>query len=200
LVAVLAAVAFKILLITLDFVRQKWLSRNEFDIAGFWIGQCLLPNSKSPYLEIWRYRRKGDRVTLIFYSYHPSSEDISKWVGGGTWRGKMLSAFYYRLAKRTYESGVIAMQLSALHLVGVYAQFDPSHPGEPLYVSTSDNQDYVQTQLLNLSLWSRLKMQFGRPPLRNYEQVKSLYGKTCALQSNTQGPGLNALDVGTKQP
>jgi hypothetical protein len=156
LVAVLAAVAYKMLHIAWDIVHRKWLSRNEFDIAGFWIGQCLLPSYPTPYLEIWRYGRRRDSITLIFYSYDPSSKNISKWVGSGTWRGKMLSAFYYRLHKSSYESGVIAMQLQATKLVGVYAQFDPGHAAEPLYVSTSGKQDYVQTPV-KLALWSRLK-------------------------------------------
>jgi hypothetical protein len=34
----------------------------------------------------------------------------------------------------TPESGTITLELKGLRLKGIYAQFDPMHPGDPLFV------------------------------------------------------------------
>jgi hypothetical protein len=153
-------------------IVETWRSRQAFDITGSWMGDCLLPSYTERQLEIWRYTRKGDDVKLKFFAYDPSGAPPSRWIGAGVYRGSKLSAYYYRLAQGTYESGVVALELKALGLKGMYGQFDPKVKEEPLYVS---NADYTQRRV-ELAFLPRMKMLFGLPPLPTYAEVKRLYG------------------------
>jgi hypothetical protein len=171
LVALLLAIVTKIGYWLIDVVLQAWRSRQAFDISGNWIGDCLLPSYQQRELEIWHYARKGDLMKLSFFAYGLNDPKPRRWIGGGVYRGSKLSAYYYRLAGETYESGVVALELRALQLEGVYAQFDPKVKGEPLYVS---QQGYAQTRI-KLAFFPRMKMLFGFPPFRTYAEVEKLY-------------------------
>lgn len=170
-VALLLAALAKIGQWLWNVVVQAWRSRQAFDIAGSWIGDCLLPSYQERQLEIWRYTRRGDDVKLRFFAYDPRDSKPRLWIGGGVYRGSKLSAYYYHLAQGTYESGVIALELKGLRLRGVYAQFDPKMKDEPLFVS---QPDYTQ-QRIDLAFFPRMRMFFGFPPLPTYEEVKRFY-------------------------
>jgi hypothetical protein len=151
--------------------RRAWMTRRQFDLSGYWAGVCMLPSYASPSFELWRYSRSGDRVKLAFYSY--SSEELrpEKWVGGGVFRGNKLSAYYYVNDADTPESGTITMELKGLRLKGVYAQFDPRVPDDPLFVS---KKGYEQVRV-RLMRRQRARMFFGLPPVARYQQAADLY-------------------------
>lgn len=158
-------------------LRQVVQSRHEFDISGNWISDCWLPSyGNARFIEIWRYSRNGDRVNLTFFAYDPNVSEPKKWSGGGIYRGPKLSAYYYQCDKSTYESGVIALELTTLRLKGVYAQFDPKveKGKEPLFVSDTE---YFQKRI-KLSFFPRVKMFLGFPPFRTYAEVKEVYDST----------------------
>jgi hypothetical protein len=158
---------------------QRWTSRNEFKLARYWIGECSLPSYPQASLEIWRYVRNGDRISLKFFSYSSRSTDIEKCIGRGVLRLNKLSAFYYLNDKSTYESGVIALEHKGPALHGVYAQFDPSDPQEALFAS---QPTYVQSRIKTLPFIPRAKMLFGFPPFQTYDEVKQVYEKSaCPL-------------------
>jgi hypothetical protein len=171
-VAVLAAVAGKLGHWSWKIIRQILLSRKTFDLAGIWIGECWLPSygEQKSSIEIWRYSRAVDQVTLSFFAYNSATPEVQKWIGGGVFRGNKLSAYYYELDKSNYESGVIAMEMKGRRLKGVYAQFDPNVTDEPFYVS--DN-NYEQRRI-SLPIVPRLKMQMGFAPFGSYREVKDL--------------------------
>jgi len=170
-VPVLVALLAKIGLWLRDAIVEAWHTRHAFDISGTWIGDCWLPSYPEPQLEIWQYRRKGDQVKLKFFSYDPRNESPQKWLGGGVYRGSKFSAYYYMPAANTYESGVVALELKALGLKGVYAQFDPKTPDEPLYASQPD----YQQRRIQLLFYPRLRMFLGAPPFGTHADVKKLF-------------------------
>jgi hypothetical protein len=184
LVAVLLAVLAKIGEWLRDVILQTWRSRNSFDIAGVWMGECWLPSYQMRELEIWLYTRKGDDVKLKFFSYDPRSPKPRKWCGGGVYRGSKLSGYYYLLERNTYESGVMALEVKALELKGAYAQFDPKVGDEPLYVSKPN----YQQRRIQLSLYARLKMRLGIPPFRTYAEVDKLFATIAASSIATSVP------------
>ena len=155
-----------------------WHSRSHFDdVSGTWVGTCVLPSYQGEYIEIWRYRRSGDQVRLVFYSYGPGNPKIHKWYGGGVYRGTKLSAYYFERDRSTYESGVVALELMGLRtLKGVYAQFDPRRRREPMYVS---KRDYIQTRI-TLPFECRVRMLFGWPPVRTFDDVKRIHQEATA--------------------
>jgi hypothetical protein len=73
--------------------------------------------------------------------------------------------------RRSFESGVIALELKSRNLKGVYAQFDPKLQNDPLYVSEAN---YYQTPI-QLSFYRRLRIIFNAPPFRTYNEVLKLY-------------------------
>jgi hypothetical protein len=151
--------------------RRAWMTRSQFDLSGYWAGTCTLPHLTSPTLELWRYSRSGGRVKLAFYSYNSAELKPEKWVGGGVFRGNKLSAFYYVNDVDTPESGTITMELKGLRLKGVYAQFDPHVPDDPLFVSEAP---YEQVRV-KLTWRQRVRMFFGFPPVAKYQQAAELY-------------------------
>lgn len=163
----------------------KWLLRTAntflqtqiaFSVAGYWIGECLLPSYEGkPNLEIWFYSQRAENVSFKFFAYAPNGARPTKWIGRGLYRGSKLSAYYYKFRKRTFEAGVMALELKGLWLKGVYAQFDPNVPQEPLYVS---DVNYIQWPIHRLTLRSKLKMILGRPPFRSYDEVQKIYKET----------------------
>ena len=155
-------------------VHQAWRSRKNFGISGFWIGTCWLPSNKETHcIEIWQYAVGGDSVTLKFFGYNSASPKINKCLGGGVFRGAMLSAYHYDFEKSTCESGVIALELRGMRLVGVYVQFDVDVDNEQLFVS---EPDYVQRRV-KLPFLSRMRMIVGLPPFLTYKEAKEVYEK-----------------------
>jgi hypothetical protein len=169
---IIIALATKILTWLVETVRNKKNQSHDYKIEGFWIGSCQLPSyGESPSIEVWRYTRKGDKIKLTFFSYSKNS-NISKNIGEGIFRGSILSCYYYLQDKSTYESGVVTMVLSGLELKGAYAQFEPKKGHQPYHTST----DYIHKRI-NLSFRSRLRMTLGGPPLKKYEEAKSVYDR-----------------------
>lgn len=174
-------------------VFGKWLWRvlrdhfrtQAFTIAGYWVGYCLLPSYQGKAnLEIWRYSLKGGSIMLSFFAYEPDKDGLpikpTRWLGGGIWRGSKFSAYYYLDRATSFESGVLALEVKGPHLKGIYAQFDPNEPDEPLYVS---QKDYVQFRIRELQFCSRVKMLFGRPPVESYKEVEKIYKQAYGSRS-----------------
>ena len=69
----------------------------------------------------------------------------------------------------TPESGTITMELSGRRLMGVYAQFDPEVPDDPLFVC----RDRYEQVRVRLARRQRARMFFGFPPVA-YQQVANL--------------------------
>ena len=170
--------------------RTLLRKHREFDVAGYWIGECHLPSyGGTPQLEVWSYARSGEDLLLKFFAYDPDPKvkKPTKWLGRAIFRGQKLSGFYYLYDEYTYESGVFAMDLTALSLRGVYAQFDPKVENEPLYVSTTikdasgkevlreNARDYAQHRIRELPFIARLRMTLGLSPFKTFAEVNGLY-------------------------
>jgi hypothetical protein len=153
-----------------SLVKRAWGTRGQFGLSGFWAGTCMLPHFASPSLELWRYSLTGDRVKLVFYSYSSAELKPVKWVGGGVFRGNKLSAYYYVKDADTPESGTITMELKGLRLMGVYAQFDPKVPDDPLFVC----KDPYEQVRVRLARRQRARMFFGFPPVATFQLVANL--------------------------
>jgi hypothetical protein len=160
--------------------RRAWMTHRQFDLSGYWAGTCMLPSYTTPTLELWRYSRSGDRVKLAFYAYSSAELGPEKWIGGGVFRGNKLSAYYYLNDADTPESGTITMELKGLRLKGVYAQFDPKVPDDPLIVSENP---YEQVRV-RLTRRQRARMFFGFPPVAKYQQAAEL----CAAANRRAAP------------
>jgi hypothetical protein len=171
-------------------LKQAWVSRDDFDITGYWVGECSLPSYDAKQLEIWRYRRSGELVRIMFFAYDQSGSKPTKWRGGAVCRMNKLSGYYYLLDSHTYESGVVALEYKASRFLGIYAQFDPKCEDEPLYVSPTAPMAYVQVPV-ELPLVPRIRMAFGRPPLRAYGDVMKLFedGKKRLPRRRLEGGG-----------
>jgi hypothetical protein len=172
-----------------NFLRRALMTHGQFDLSGYWAGKCMLPSYTSPTFELWRYSRSGDRVKLAFYAYNspkPGSQEPrpEKWVGGGVFRGNKLSAFYYVNDADSPESGTITMELKGLRLRGVYAQFDPNDPNDPLFVSETPSETPYEQVRVRLTRRQRARMFFGFPPVARYQQAAEL----CASASRRTAP------------
>jgi hypothetical protein len=174
-VAVVVAFLHQTRDMTWSLFRRAWMTRSQFDLSGCWAGICMLPSYTSPSFELWHYSRSGDRVKLAIYSYSSAELRTEKWVGGGVFRGNKLSAYYYVNDADTPESGTITMELKGLRLKGVYAQFDPQVPDDPLFVS---EKPYEQVRV-RLTRSQRIRMFFGYPPVAKYQEAAEL----CAAVS-----------------
>jgi hypothetical protein len=150
--------------------QRAWMTRRRFDLSGYWAGTCMLPSYTSPTFELWRYSRSGDRVKLAFYSYSSAELKPEKWLGGGVFRGNKLSAYYYVNDPDSPESGTVTLELKGLRLKGVYAQFDPKVPDDPLFVS----KDPYEQVRVTLTRRQRARMFFGFPPVAKYQQAAEL--------------------------
>jgi hypothetical protein len=163
--------------------QRAWMTRRQFDLSGYWAGTCTLPSYTSPSLELWRYSRSGDRVKLAFYSYSSAQPSPEKWIGGGVFRGNKLSAYYYLNHADSPESGTVTLEMKGLRLKGVYAQFDPQMPNDPLYVSKKGT--YEQKRV-TLTRRQRARIFFGFPPVAKYQQAAELW---CSEPSAVQSTG-----------
>ncbi|HEY7498312.1 MAG TPA: hypothetical protein VH740_07355 [Vicinamibacterales bacterium] len=163
----------------------RWADRlrrpGGFDLAGYWMGTCILPSYEQPQLEIWRYRRVQEDITLTFFAYDAKQPKATKWRGWGVFRVHMLSAYYYLRQKGSYDSGVVALEVNAGKLRGIYAQFDAKKDKEPLYVSpTKRGADYYVQYPVSLPRAARLRMLAGFAPFRTFEEVQKLYDAVTA--------------------
>ena len=161
---------------------------NRFTLAGIWIGTCKLPHypENVDAIEIYRLAITGDQISFRFFNYR-SDGIIQKYLGGGIYRGHLLSAYYYIPDADKSESGVFVVRKCGETLKGVYAQYD-LRAGEALKIS---EENFVLTRI-RIPWWSRVKLALGWPPYPKHDEVRKLYIKTlesspAVLQNNQTG-------------
>jgi hypothetical protein len=154
-------------------------TRPYYRITGIWIGLCKLPRHPANVeaIEIYRLNKRKENVTLSFFHYRPDQPKITRYEGGGIYRGEVLSAFYYIAEPQRSESGVFVCHKVGEIFKGVYAQYDLSL-GMKLYQSP---ENFVLRRI-QISLWSQVRMLLRRPPFTRYEHVKKLYDEARAEQ------------------
>lgn len=161
----------------------KFYSR--FTLAGIWIGTCKLPSypENVEAIEIYRLTIVGDQINFNFFNYR-SDGVIQKYLGGGIYRGHLLSAYYYIPDADKSESGVFVVRKSGETLKGLYAQYD-LRAGEVLKVS---GEDFILTRI-RIPWWRSVKLRLGWRPYKTHTEVKELYDKspkTIAVQQDIE--------------
>ena len=148
------------------------VSRSYYRINGTWIGPCNLPRHTGEVegIEIYHLNKSKENITFSFFHYRPDVPRITRYEGGGVYRGEMLSAFYYIADSNSSESGVFVLHKVGEMFKGVYAQYLLSS-GMRLYQSP----EHFILRRIQISLLAQLKMLMHRPPLPSYAAAKRLY-------------------------
>lgn len=157
-------------------------TRAYYRINGTWIGPCNLPGVSGEVegIEIYHLNKRKETVTFSFFHYRPGSSKITRYEGGGVYRGEILSSFYYIADSNSCESGVFVLRKMGEMFIGVYAQYLLSS-GMKLYQSP---ETFILRRI-QISLWAQVKMLLRRPPVSTYEQAKALYATALTEQPDT---------------
>lgn len=170
------------------FALGRWLVRacmqileigRNFNISGHWVTSCDMANGEPPLMEIWRYWVRGSKVKLAFYAYHNDKENtVTKLVGHGVFRSKVLSGFYYERDPHSYDAGAVCFEVSNSGLEGTFMTFDVKKKNDPLHFHA-----YSQRRVKKFSLGAKIRMAFGHPPVRSYADARKIYEGAFGAQT-----------------